>query len=392
MSQSQGQGRPEASPTDIRTEKGEDDLPTAYECDFHVQTGTISVQSGIVKDSYYDMLYPCDLDPLDGIKLYGVAVLENIAEEFGILPSGNACVIPNTKLPLWMIGVSSEPADSIVETLECQKLSTKNDDSMCCVVVKAPMTFWWTDGEFSDEDILDVLKSQWRSPLKNMVDAEYEIEYLGAFMETTEGDVKTYSPPRNDESVFTGAVQEIQQDNNKFTIVGGFVLGGLLAVFVGAVFVLMRRRNRARQSDIEVAIQKSGSYGEHSSDGPTLEVDVMSDDMPRGFYPGGINNDNVGNSYNDAQQEDFPTPSSYTFDLANSLKNDVMGAYFGNGGGSSSNNNNNHSESMGPPTSMAVVLPYSMDETSDSEVDSWAQTDGTVGSLEDRLEEITAEI
>jgi len=40
----------------------------------------------------------------------------------------------------------------------------------------------------------------------------------------------------------------------------------------------------------------------------------------------------------------------------------------------------------------AVVPPYPMDETSDSEVDSWAQTDGTVGSLEDRLEEITAEI
>lgn len=91
------------------------------------------------------------------------------------------------------------------------------------------------------------------------------------------------------------------------------------------------------------------------------------------------------------QQEDIPTPSSYTFDLANSLKNDVMGTY-GNSTGGGSSDNDPYSSMMSGPTSMAVVPPYPMDETSDSEVDSWAQTDGTVGSLEDRLEEITAEI
>ena len=105
-----------------------------------------------------------------------------------------------------------------------------------------------------------------------------------------------------------------------------------------------------------------------ASDGPTLEVDVMSDDMP-----GKPSYRNDANDFN----EEYQTPSSYTFDLANSMKNEVMGTY---------------GSSHFGPTSMAVVPPYPMQEETDSEVDSWAQTDGTVGSLEEHLEEITAEI
>jgi hypothetical protein len=47
---------------------------------------------------------------------------------------------------------------------------------------------------------------------------------------------------------------------------------------------------------------------------------------------------------------------------------------------------------MQGPTTIAVVPPYPMEETSDSEADSWAQTDGTVGSLEERLDEVRGEI
>jgi hypothetical protein len=43
---------------------------------------------------------------------------------------------------------------------------------------------------------------------------------------------------------------------------------------------------------------------------------------------------------------------------------------------------------MQGPTTIAVVPPYPMEETSDSEADSWAQTDGTVGSLEERLDDV----
>ena len=87
--------------------------------------------------------------------------------------------------------------------------------------------------------------------------------------------------------------------------------------------------------------------------------------------------------------DDHPGSPKYAFDLGQSLKMKVLGTY--------------------APTTIPVVAPYplhgsftnvgplsntDMDISGcDSEAeDSWAQTDGTVGSLEERLEEITAEI
>jgi len=68
----------------------------------------------------------------------------------------------------------------------------------------------------------------------------------------------------------------------------------------------------------------------------------------------------------------------YTFDLSDHFQNQVMGSYCSHVHG---------------PTTMAAAPPFPMmEEGSDGETDSWAQTDGTVGSLEERLEEITAEI
>jgi len=378
------------NPNEILTETSDDGggVETGYKCAYHVSSGTISDSTAIVKDTYYDMKYPCDLDPQAGAVETGAVVLRNIATEFRILPDGDACTIPDTTLPLWMIGVSSEPSDSVLKTLECQELSTEGESDMCCVVIHAPMTFWWTDGDFTEGDILGVLSSHFNSPVPNVESSDYEIRYLGAFVEqsvgTTDG---TQLPPPTVNNVGKNNTTKTNQGRNvqpnRFTLIGGFVLGGLVAVFVAAVFVLVRRRHKSRREHVvEVEIHKS-EYDEDGSDGPTLEVDVMSDDMHQhqNHHGGGHHYPNgpaMRNSF-DFQQDDVPTPSSYTFDLAWSLKNDVMGAHGGSG-------------SDFGPTSMAVVPPYPMEETSDSEADSWAQTDGTVGSLEDRLEEITAEI
>ena len=94
------------------------------------------------------------------------------------------------------------------------------------------------------------------------------------------------------------------------------------------------------------------------------------------------------------EHDDHPVSPKYAFDLGHSFKMKVMGTY--------------------APTTIPVVAPYPMHGSftnvgappqqqpanndmdlsgCDSEAeDSWAQTDGTVGSLEERLEEITAEI
>jgi hypothetical protein len=143
-------------------------------------------------------------------------------------------------------------------------------------------------------------------------------------------------------------------------------------------------------SAINIDLSKSGSY----EGGDSWDSNSLPDEN---------NNNNVRNS---GQKNKNYTMSrfrntGYAFDLGQTIKNEIMMKHNNsnsnhknrsrsNSAGSGNNvpNNNLHA-----PTMMEVVAPYPMlEETSDSEADSWAQTDGTVGSLEERLEDITVEI
>ena len=239
---------------------------------------------------------------------------------------------------------------------------------MCCDVVHAPMTLWWTNRDFRMSDILGVLSSEFNSPKATVslgsASGLVTVQYVGAFMDTSAESSRGNLPPAISASD-TPTSQQAATGPRQFTIIGGLVLAALTVALLVAFFLVHRqRRRRKHQSKIQDAHAKSEDT---HSDGPTLEVDVMSDacDIPPQIphpFPSSFEDDMAN------------TPSSYTFDLASSMKLHVLGTY------------------SDLPTSMAVVPPYPMEETSDSEVDSWAQTDGTVGSLEDRLEEITAEI
>ena len=73
-------------------------------------------------------------------------------------------------------------------------------------------------------------------------------------------------------------------------------------------------------------------------------------------------------------------PNNITFDLGNSFKDQLMGVH-----GRSSQNKMNMNHPFG-------MHHGSVDAASESDADSWAQTDGTIGSLELQLEPITAEV
>lgn len=339
-------------------------FPTGYKCQVHVDSGKINDSSGKVVPSYYDLLYPCDSSLDDAMRLVGSRVLDGIGTKFSVLPEGVACTIPDTNLPIWLIGASSNPSDQVVDSLDCQELAPETA-GQCCAVVQAPMTFWWTDADQKDTEMMAELRTQFNAAATT-ADTDYEVRYIGAFFEVPADSPRNEVPP----SVSSVETQPEPQKKNTVTAVGGLVMAGLIIATLGVAFVLVRRRRRNRRNrNIDAAMSKSRDLEmDDPSDGPTLEVDVMSDDMP--------NHANFKNAYD--VQDEYQTPSSYTFDLANCMKNDIMSSYghrhFG-------------------PTSMAVVPPYPMQEdASDSEADSWAQTDGTVGGLEEHLEEITAEI
>jgi len=163
-------------------------------------------------------------------------------------------------------------------------------------------------------------------------------------------------------------------------------MAALIAAVLGVGF-LMYRRYRQRSTTANTV---SKDTDEMFGDDAPFRVSVLSDDadcydannMNANAEKYNQNQTGTISSFDDDSGNDAVLPPKYAFDLSQSFKNDVMGTY---GGVANSNRS--------PPTTMQVVAPYPiLDETDDSVADSWAQTDGTVGSLEERLEEITAEI
>ena len=142
------------------------------------------------------------------------------------------------------------------------------------------------------------------------------------------------------------------------------MVAGFVAAFLGLFFVLYRRRQQfLAAQDLEIALSKSDldDMSPRDNDSGVLR--------PENFEPEiGADGDVEGN-------EDEYSASNYRFDLATSMKNELF---------------NIHGRAVDPPKSYGAGV--GIEETSDSDADSWAQTDGTIGSLELQLEPITAEV
>lgn len=249
----------------------------------------------------------------------------------------------------------------------------------------------------------------------------------------------------------TAGEQAAKEPNSggKITVPGGFLLAALVCAVIGVGAILWRRYRRAQAVSVHNSKGGGGDDGtlEHggppSGDDEPFRVSVLSDadeddilnnldqrhddddyrNNPRlhspirhpHHHPHMIdNNNNTNNSTaassfdvdddeDDDDQLDGAPPPKYAFDLSSQQSFNVMGKYGFHG---------SPAGATPPPTTMQVVAPYpildnnnsetqscasstnqSIGTTTDaSEADSWAQTDATVGSLEERLEEITAEI
>lgn len=143
-----------------------------------------------------------------------------------------------------------------------------------------------------------------------------------------------------------------QEDDGRLTSVGVLFVAGLCCAFVGVIMVAFRRRRYRRQEefDYENEIRATSSSGEQAVDGDRQQrMDLLGGNV-------------------DVQSSDDVRLS---FDLADNMKSEMLNIH-------------------GSPLQIRTVVL--VDEHSDSDVDSWAQTDATLGSLEVRLEEITAEV
>jgi len=204
--------------------------------------------------------------------------------------------------------------------------------------------------------------------LNNVGGDTIQIAYLGAQLDSSVVSNPVNTVPLDSTVVSTTAngssgasaskaetMEGEEKPNQEVTFVGGLLVAALLAAFLALFFVLYRRRQKfLAAQEMEMALSKS-DMDDISPDGSSKDV------RPENIQP------EIGSE----EDEDFPT--NYRFDLATSMKNELF---------------NIHGRAADAPKSYGIGI----EETSDSDADSWAQTDGTIGSLELQLEPITAEV
>ena len=189
----------------------------------------------------------------------------------------------------------------------------------------------------------------------------YEIAYLGAQLDTSLID----SNPGSDNlsPALNSAESQVQSNNNDkgkrtVTFVGGLMVAGFLAAFLGIFFMLYRRRQKFLSAqDVEIALSKS------DLDDASLREQRRERDR-RQQSGDDLDEPEIGEEYD----------NNYTFDLGSSMKHELF---------------NIHGRATADQQKQYGI---GIEETSDSDADSWAQTDGTIGSLELQLEPITAEV
>jgi hypothetical protein len=399
----------EAGPNSLLEQVNQSGQPITFACEY--QTGSDPL-NGIHNDKhyqvvtveqFYDLVFPCTSDTT-AEKLVITSYIEksllmDAAFLWSILPDGDACTDPESSAyGAWLFGVSSEGPDELVTDFGCQVLSPNATKNECCQVVRAEMQFLPT-GDFNISSLQQFIRDRLNTGETTSA-VQFRTAAIHPVFKVDAGDAARAN--LDEPNRVTGGAkapsgsatsQTSQSLNREITVAGGFVIAMMTATCFGVFFLVYRRFRKRRVSATATASGKDDDFcGSTMDNGPSCEdsdfqVTIVNDSndnrqLSRQFGSStapAMNHTSNNRTSNlmlfdlPLDDDDYP-PAKYTFDLSDTFKQNIMGTY--------------------APTTMQVVAPYPMmeDTSCDSEVDSWAQTDGTVGSLEDRLEEITAEI
>jgi hypothetical protein len=200
------------------------------------------------------------------------------------------------------------------------------------------------------------------------------VKFLG-----TELDYGNSEPGRDNLPPAKNVVQVSFQapEDNTFTIVGIAIVVGMSLTVLALVVVIVRRRRRVKSSFQHQEFQDEVK-SENGTGSETFRLeDGQSPPPPGRDLDGEILNDddNLPESPDEFSRE-------YNFDLGGWMKSELLGIH------------GESAISAQPSNGTAVPPPHSPSEDmlSDSDNDSWAQTEATIGSLELRLDPIEAEV
>ena len=324
----------------IVQESNAENVPITYACRYDDNNQNLPRKSAQVS-LHYDLVYPCGMDINDAQKYVAQQLLQSSALAWAILPAAETCNRPVIFNNVWLFGVSSEPRDEVLPDVDCQTLVPGPEE--CCNVIELNMRFLAT-GSYDDDVLDDALIRFLRAELSTP-ELTYELPIQTAPVDPF------YDVPNvgiDHEDFTTSSSSQSKSSQKRLLPFGAFFIAALAVLCFGVLLIVVRRYRRRRLN----WFQKHENIGEDDEEFHTVTVVTETDD-PRIVE----------------QAASVDTPK-YAFDLGDTFRNSVMNTV--------------------APTILPVVAAFPPEDSSMD--DSWAQTDGTVGSLEERLEEITAEI
>ena len=385
-------------------------------------TCTQLVQNNLVSETdlvfYFDLSYPeganygeTQQNEKDALDFVQEELLMNLAETYEI-SSGLRCSQPPIGDGSWLVKISSKPSQysrvqlfgkfaltnaSLFVALCCGWSLSNGSTSFpalptllilidtCRELVPEPGDACrMYEGIVSASTLGDESQSlpdvaEYIEMVLNSEDFTNNTAYATKYLGKPEVDV-TVATGKGDSLSGVDSIQEqiiapVKEGRRTVTIVGGLLVAAFCLAFVGLFMILYRRRKKyLRDRDIQLAISKSDDHHFHhrqtsSDEGPgkTLEPQTTSEDLAENLED------------DDSRDNPIEYPNNITFDLGHSFKDQLMGVH----GRSAAHK----SHLMNP-----FGRQSSIDAASESDADSWAQTDGTIGSLELQLEPITAEV
>jgi hypothetical protein len=209
-------------------------------------------------------------------------------------------------------------------------------------------------------DTVSLVAQQLNSNAVTATTDSIRVQFLGLDLDYgTDSGRDALPPPKN--KVVANSQTATTADNHSFTKIGIAMVAGLTFAVMGLVLAIVRKR---RASPLKTFREFED---ESKSSHPQLDEESTKKSHSRDVDGDILNHDdNLPDSPDEFTRE-------YNFDLGGWMKSELLGIH-------------------GESTITAHPSRGAPEEVESDDNDSWAQTEGTIGSLELRLEPIEAEV
>ncbi|KAL3929720.1 MAG: hypothetical protein SGBAC_012086 [Bacillariaceae sp.] len=332
---------------------------------------------------YIDMKFPKGSEWVAKRRVQAELLLA-IARDFRIT-TGKACTDPPQNGISWLVSIVSD-TDQLEqdETFpKCRELEFAEDEEDCFVY-----SFELTGNILTGKtmpDVEAVVETLLVNQVEKNLGSEYAVKFLGIPKYEDGQDDKTLNiPPAN---LKDSEMNTSPANRNNFTIVGGFLVAGF-CLATAAILLILYRRRKVQQRIEQQHFDTSPKHFSHDTEEEDFDNEVPDQhlhalDLGNSFNQQvfGAHNPNTPNNPNTTAAKRGPTKyltnvnanqGPYSHFYGNQLQQQQQQAP---GGTTHRRGNSNQSDLM-----------------SQSTVDSWAQTNATIGSLELQMEPITGEI